>query len=132
MTHAERAAFIKNFFETECVSLLNAKGKEYSRGEDDANSNFKRLGKELNLEPRKVLFVYLKKHLDAITYYIANGKTESEAIETRIADAINYLYILASLIKEENDSFKDEPVKKRSFDPMQTQAKILPRTERLD
>lgn len=101
MTATERAKFIDDFYHQHCVKIMGTKGLEYSQHEEDVNSNFKRLGAELNLDPQKVLFVYLKKHLDAITSYIKTGKVESEAIELRIADAINYMFILGSLITEE-------------------------------
>lgn len=80
---------------------MSTKGKEYSRNEEDVNSNFKRLSAETGINSKQVLYIYLKKHLDAITYFIKENKVESEIIESRIADAINYLFILASLIEEE-------------------------------
>lgn len=106
MTQDERAEFIQNFFENHCKKLLATKGKEYSQSQEDVNSNFKRLGSELDIPPEKVLFVYMKKHWDAITNYIKTGKVESEPIEGRLADLINYAFILGSLLEEEKHTNK--------------------------
>lgn len=103
MTQNERAAFITKFFNENCLPLTETKGKEYSRHENDVNSNFKRLSEETAIPSKTVLYIYLKKHLDAISSYIKTGQVLSEPIESRIADAINYLFILASLIEEEKD-----------------------------
>lgn len=41
------------------------KGGEYS-GEEDRFRNFKELGKELGIDPKKILWIYLRKHMDSI------------------------------------------------------------------
>lgn len=101
MTQEERAKYIAGFLEGHCFKLLATKGVEYTLSGLDVNNNFKRLGNELNLDPNKVLWIFLKKHLDAILNFINNGKVESEPIEGRIADAVNYLLILASILEEQ-------------------------------
>src|SRR5438874_13156479 len=101
MTQSERAEFIQNFYNLHCVKLMVTKGKEYSLSGNDVNSNFKRTGADIGLNPKIVLYIFMKKHFDAITNYIKTNKIESEAIESRIADLINYGFILASLIEEE-------------------------------
>lgn len=83
--------------------LTRTKGKEYSRSDDDKLANFKRLGLSLNLAPEAVLFVYLSKHLDAITHYVSFGNWTtplSEPIDGRIDDAILYLILLKGLIQD--------------------------------
>lgn len=102
MTQDERAKFIENFFQTNCKKLLATKGKEYSRNEVDVNSNFKRCGAAIDINQLKVCWLYMAKHWDAITNYIKYGQVMSdELIESRIADLVNYGFILASLIEEE-------------------------------
>jgi hypothetical protein len=76
-----------------------AKGVEYTVG-DDRLDNFKRLGKEMGLAPEKILWVYLKKHLDSILSYINTAEVKSESIESRITDARVYLALLRGLIEE--------------------------------
>ena len=81
--------------------LLMQKGIEYS-GKVDRLANFKRLANDLGLLPVQILWVYLTKHLDSIRSYLKNGKVMSnETIESRIADARNYLALLRGLIEEE-------------------------------
>jgi hypothetical protein len=79
--------------------LSSTKGIEYA-GDVDRLSNFKRLGKELDMDPERVLWVYLTKHLDAIRSYLRANCTLSEPIEGRIDDAILYLILLKGLIQE--------------------------------
>jgi hypothetical protein len=81
------------------------KAKEYSRSGDRLD-NFKRLGKELDLDPKKVLWVYLKKHLDSIASYIRSGMVLSEPIEDRIKDARVYLALLRGLVEEDKGAKK--------------------------
>ena len=106
MTQVERNEFVQKFFEEYCVKILNTKGNEYSLHQIDVNNNFKRAGNELEIEPKKILWIFLKKHLDAILAFINKGNVESEPIEGRIGDAINYLFILASLIEEDKPKIK--------------------------
>ncbi len=103
MTSQERATYISKFLEERCFKLMATKGKEYSLSGEDVNNNFKRLSAELGIPPQKILWIFLKKHLDAVLNYINTGKVESEHIDGRIADAVNYLLILSSLLAELED-----------------------------
>jgi hypothetical protein len=79
------------------------KQKAYTNGNKDVLTNFKRIGKRLNLDPLKVWAVYFNKHVDAINTYCDN-RLEAEPIDTRFADALNYLYLGIALIKEETEN----------------------------
>lgn len=85
--------------------IRNTKAKEYTQG--DRLDNFKRLAQELGITSKQVLWVYLKKHLDSIAFYInldaksASPPILSEPIEGRIKDARVYLSLLRGLIAEE-------------------------------
>lgn len=86
------------------TELSNTKGQEYA-GSEDRLANFKRLGAELNLDPRHVLWVYATKHLDSIRTYLREvnapvQRTLSEPIDGRIDDAILYFILLKGLIYE--------------------------------
>jgi hypothetical protein len=88
--------------------LTETKGHEYAHDADQL-ANFRRLGTTLRLDPRVVLYVYLLKHLDAISHYIGavQHKREivcSEPIDGRIDDAILYLILLKALIMDEGFS----------------------------
>ncbi len=103
MTSEERSKHINKFIEEHCLALLASKGAEYSRGEEDVNSNFKRVADCLGgapLDPLTVAYIYASKHWDSITNYIKTRKTGTEPIEGRIADMVNYLFIISSLIAE--------------------------------
>jgi len=81
------------------VIIGETKGREYTI-DNDRLDNFKRIGQELGLDPKMVLWVYLKKHLDSIAFYIKSGKALSESIDSRIKDARVYLALLRGLIEE--------------------------------
>ena len=80
--------------------LLNNKGREYA-GDGDALNNFK-TGLDIGVSAEQKLYIFLDKHLSSIKSYIKNnGKVFSnESIEGRIADAMNYLFLLGCLIEE--------------------------------
>ena len=100
MTGAERAKYIERFTEG-CLGLLRDKGMEYSRGEADVNSNFKRVAEAVGSDPVTVAYVYLAKHLDSIANFVKTRQTPSgEPIEGRLMDAVNYLAIIGALIEE--------------------------------
>jgi hypothetical protein len=44
--------------------------------------------------------VYFYKHVSAVWRFLKDGKVESEPIEGRIYDVINYAILLALLVKE--------------------------------
>ena len=71
---------------------------------EDVLINFKEGGTDLGVSDIKTLGIYMKKHVDAIFNYIkTEGQSESEPIEMRIVDCINYLVFLQALIKDKND-----------------------------
>jgi len=87
--------------------IMGTKGMEYTQGDlkEDRLANFYRLGKELDIDPKVVLWIYLKKHIDSIVCYIKQGKEYSEEkIEGRIHDARNYLTLLMGIINEQKKS----------------------------
>jgi hypothetical protein len=89
---------LDKLYETERQIGLS-KGKEYTQGKDRLD-NFKRIAQEVDTTPEKVLWVYLKKHLDSIAYYVKYGKLESETLESRVVDARTYLSLLLGLQRE--------------------------------
>jgi len=100
MTHKQREEFFLKQFGI-ILDISGSKGVEYANNDFDANANFKRLGESLGMDAKKVLFVYLQKHLDSITHFVRVGKVKSnEPIEGRVHDAILYLLILLSLIED--------------------------------
>jgi len=98
--------------EKEEHEIMGTKGMEYTQGnlEKDRLSNFYRIAFELEIDPKIVLWVYLKKHLDSIACYIKQGKEySSETIEGRIHDARNYLVLLNGIIQQQKEEEKLRP-----------------------
>jgi len=81
------------------LEIGRTKGKEYTQ--TDRLDNFKRLGQELGVDPKVILWVYLRKHIDSISSFIKTGAVLSEPIQGRIKDARVYLLLLRGLIEEE-------------------------------
>jgi len=92
-------------------AIGESKGREY--GLDYRTSNFHRLGEEVKVTcpkcgcrhavgPFVILWVYLKKHLDAILSYV-NGRRDglSETIDGRILDTRVYTALFEALVEEE-------------------------------
>lgn len=103
MLEKEFQEMLRDMEETE-HEIMNTKGMEYTQADlaRDRFANFYRLGKELGLDPKMVLWIYLKKHLDSIVCYIKQGKEYSnEKIQGRIHDARNYLVLLNGIIKQQ-------------------------------
>lgn len=98
MNAADREEVMETLFER-IRNVMTVKGADYSRGEEDVNSNFKRVGDALGLKPQEVAWVYTLKHVDSISAYLKNG-TASEPIEDRIMDVMAYQVILYSILLE--------------------------------
>lgn len=97
----EREKFVRLMEETfaDALNLNRKKGKDYA-GDEDALSNFKQAAVQLDTTPEKVWAVYAHKHWSAIMAYCAEGKLESEPIESRVKDVIVYCVLLLGLIED--------------------------------
>lgn len=98
MTQEEFTNIVNKIFQ-DSKALLATKGNDYTDGEDRL-SNFKNNASKLGLTTMQVWGVYFLKHIDAITKYCATNKLESEPIDSRFLDAINYLILGYALMKE--------------------------------
>lgn len=100
MTNADFYALMKKTF-AEAEEIARLKGEDYTKGSDDALANFKEGGQGIDLDPRKVLWVFMNKHYQAITNFVkTGGQSESEPIDMRLKDMINYCVLLLALINE--------------------------------
>ncbi len=98
--------------------LLETKGKEYS-GDKDALQNFKN-GIDIGVTPLQKGWIFTDKHVSSIKSYIKNGKEfSSEPIEGRVLDAMNYMFLILCLIKEQ----KEQALKHGIIDLNQDQEK---------
>lgn len=97
MTNGEFKAVIEETY-TACNKLIKEKGEDYTKGSLDILSYFKEASIESGIPPKKVLYVLMRKHWAAIGNYIkTDGKSQSEPIDGRIQDLINYLIFLRAL-----------------------------------
>lgn len=104
MTGEEFRAKVREHMEG-ILRLNETKGRDYTRGGDDAFDNFRRHAAELGLAPEQVWAVYANKHWDAVMTFIRNiaddGYQPSEAVDGRIDDLILYLFLLREMIHED-------------------------------
>jgi hypothetical protein len=85
-----------------CWKIYNFKGNDYTRGKGDLDrtDNFKMAGENTGVTALQAWGVYFYKHVSAIWRFMKDGKVESEPIEGRIYDVINYAILLVLLVKE--------------------------------
>lgn len=102
MTNQNRTELTQQLFQ-EIVELMKNKGAAYS-GNQDVNSNFKKLASELGLSKYQVWAVYFMKHIHSIINAIEDNPycpvERTEGLHGRIKDAIAYLAILYSLVED--------------------------------
>ncbi len=88
------------------IEILGNKGSEYTPV--DRLANFKRRAKLLETNPGEIVVSDLTKHLDVLIQAVKTGEyrwcwedEKGEGLKQRIADAINYLQLLAGYFEEE-------------------------------
>ena len=101
------------------AELLEWKGQEYGSNYDRL-LNFKEISKFVGLNEADVCFLYLMKHIQSIGLAIKdreyknkwywNDTNNNEGLRQRIADARNYLLLLAACIEEEANTDKNENI----------------------
>lgn len=105
MNSKERLETIERFLENECFPLLEAKGHDYTQGNAEVNDNFKRIAITLQgrgIDKYDVWAIYFQKHIDALTTWLNKRQMESsESLGSRIADLVNYLLILHTMLEED-------------------------------
>ena len=94
----------KHFAETvmACWKIYDHKGNDYTRGlgDVDRTDNFKLAAENNGVTAFQAWGVYFYKHVAAVWRFLKDGKVESEPIEGRVHDVINYSILLLLLIKE--------------------------------
>ena len=102
-------ALVKEFLEHE-EQLLCWKAGEYTDGADRLK-NFRQVAQWLGQHPADVALCYLMKHMQSISLAVKTGKRnwvwqteEGEGLKQRIADARNYLLLLAACLDEESSN----------------------------
>lgn len=93
MTEADFKEILDSIL-TQCREVLSVKGRDYASSvEDNRLRNFETTAKMMGISPLKVITIFMQKHRDAIDAYTNTGRVESESLEGRIVDHINYLLL---------------------------------------
>ena len=82
---------------TKSMDIMRSKNKDYSVN-DDPLAGFNKIAKDLGITSFQVWAVFASKHWQALTNFASKGTIESEPIEGRIIDMINYSCLLHLLI----------------------------------
>jgi hypothetical protein len=85
--------------------IETSKRPAYTSGSADVLANFKSIAARTGATPGQVLTVYMLKHIDAITAALCMpGLPQAESVESRFADAVNYLKLGYALVVEREGS----------------------------
>jgi len=85
--------------------ISRAKREDYTKGSDDVLANFKNVAESSGLSVEQVWSVYAHKHWDSIMNYVkSGGQSESEPIEDRLGDLVNYLEIFWGIINDKPEA----------------------------
>ena len=76
-----------------CIEVMQTKGKEYTESSDNKLANFEAESLETNVPVLDIIHIFANKHQKAINNYRKTGRVESEALEMRFVDRINYLFL---------------------------------------
>ena len=98
---------LKSIWETINESRLSGQ-KEYAADQENVFANFDRIAKQLKLDKKVVLWVYLMKHVDGVASYIKGHHSQREDVRGRMTDIIVYLSLLWGMIEEESAEEKSD------------------------
>ena len=101
MTNKELESLAVETYE-KSLNVMRPKNADYTCGnsEKDALYNFYCISDATGMSPFMVWAVYFLKHCLAVVKYAKSGFVESEGIEGRIHDIINYSVLLLALIRD--------------------------------
>ncbi len=105
MNNTEFEALTEELF-IGCIDTMKAKGPDYASSPDDSPEerdrlwNFKEVARRTGSNPYKVWAVYFNKHIVSLEKWVRERELQSEPLEGRIIDAINYLVLFRALLKE--------------------------------
>ncbi len=76
-----------------CIEVMQTKGKEYTESSDNKLANFEAESLETNVPVLDIIHIFANKHQRAINNYRKTGQVESEPLEMRFVDRIDYLFL---------------------------------------
>ena len=91
-----------------CREVLLVKGKEYTPDEADRFSSFKTAASLQHTTQANALLGMLSKHIVSLydMSFVGTENYTAEIWDEKITDALNYLFILSAIIKEEKRNQK--------------------------
>ena len=89
-----------------CREVLLQKGLEYTPDEADRFSSFKTAASLQHTSPANALLGMLSKHIVSLfdMGYVGTERYDMAVWDEKITDALNYLFILTAILKEEKQS----------------------------
>ena len=89
-----------------CHEVLLQKGKEYTPDEADRFSSFKSAAVLQHTTQANALLCMLSKHIVSLfdMGYVGTERYDMAVWDEKITDALNYLFILTAILKEEKQS----------------------------
>ena len=100
-TEESLAKLFRHVFEHEIMALRDAGQKEYAHGSSSPFANFNRAAADLDIDAKKVMWIFAMKHKDGIAGYLRGHTSQREDVRGRINDLIVYLLLLRGKIDEE-------------------------------
>ncbi len=76
-----------------CIEVMQTKGKEYTESSDNKLANFEAESLETNVPVLDIIHIFANKHQRAINNYRKTGQVESEPLEMRFVNRIDYLFL---------------------------------------
>ena len=76
------------------VAMCDEKAVGYTEGSDNRHYNFEVIGRDVGVEPEKVMLVYLLKHWMAVKHWVRTGEQVGGGVRESLADIANYVDLL--------------------------------------
>jgi len=94
----------KKYILDKAQDIMDAKQPEYTNKNIDVLHNFKSTAESIGIQPMEVWAVFFNKHIQAILTHSGNpDMKQAEPIDSRYADALNYLFLgFAMLVEDSN------------------------------
>ncbi len=91
----------KKYILEKALEIMDAKQPEYTNKSIDVLHNFKSTAESIGIKPMEVWAVFFNKHIQAILSHAGDPSMhQAEPIDSRYADALNYLFLGFAMIVE--------------------------------
>lgn len=92
--------FAKRF--VDCIDMIKSKNADYTQGtaKKDRIAAFRRISSDIDIPMEKIWAIFCNKHWGAVMRFIKDGEVESEPIDGRINDIINYMVLLGAILDD--------------------------------